>query len=103
MLWALAPRSVADKIELAHQRAVRDALAWLEKHAIFTRLGRNGVRQVDVEGIVAPCFTHRDSRAGDPDLHTHVVIANRVRTLDGKWRTLDGAAIYQALVTVSEI
>ncbi|WP_245721249.1 MobF family relaxase [Nocardia pseudovaccinii] len=103
VLWALAPRTVAGKIELAHQRAVRDALVWLERNAVFTRLGRNGVRQVDVEGIVAACFTHRDSRAGDPDLHTHVVIANRVRTLDGKWRTLDGAAIYQAVVTVSEI
>ncbi|MEU2032785.1 MobF family relaxase [Nocardia amamiensis] len=102
-LWAVAPRAVADKIETAHQRAVRDALAWLEQHGIFTRLGRNGVRQVDVEGIVAACFTHRDSRAGDPDLHTHVLIANRVRTLDGKWRTLDGSAIYQGLVTVSEI
>ncbi|MGQ4619887.1 MobF family relaxase, partial [Nocardia sp. R7R-8] len=102
-LWAVAPRAAADKIELAHQRAVRDALRWLEQHAIFTRVGRNGVRQVDVDGIVAACFTHRDSRAGDPDLHTHVLIANRVRTLDGKWRTLDGAAIYQAVVTVSEI
>ncbi|WP_329416311.1 relaxase domain-containing protein [Nocardia vinacea] len=103
VLWALAPRAVADKIEAAHQAAIGDALEWLEEHAIFTRLGRNGVRQVDVEGIVAACFTHRDSRAGDPDLHTHMVIANRVRTLDGKWRTLDGAAIYQAVVTVSEI
>ncbi|MGY5309195.1 MobF family relaxase [Nocardia gipuzkoensis] len=102
-LWAVAPRAVAERIENAHQRAVRDALAWLEQHGIFTRLGRNGVRQVDVEGIVAACFTHRDSRAGDPDLHTHVLIANRVRTLDGKWRTLDGTAIYQAVVTVSEI
>ncbi|WP_051021554.1 MobF family relaxase [Nocardia araoensis] len=102
-LWAVAPRAVADKIELAHQQAVRDALLWLEQHAIFTRLGRNGVRQVDVDGMVAACFTHRDSRAGDPDLHTHVLIANRVRTLDDKWRTLDGTAIYQAVVTVSEI
>ncbi|WP_406279052.1 MobF family relaxase [Nocardia sp. NBC_00881] len=102
-LWALAPRPVASKIETAHQRAVWDALSWLEQHAIFTRLGRNGVRQVDVEGVVAAWFTHRDSRAGDPDLHTHVLIANRVRTLDGQWRTLDGAAIYQAVVTVSEI
>ncbi|WP_063047727.1 MobF family relaxase [Nocardia pseudovaccinii] len=102
-LWALAPRTVAEKVELAHRRAVHDALAWLEEHAIFTRLGRNGVRQVDVQGIVAACFTHRDSRAGDPDLHTHVLIANRVRTHDGKWRTLDGTAIYRAVVTVSEI
>ncbi|WP_329405717.1 relaxase domain-containing protein [Nocardia vinacea] len=102
-LWALAPRAVAEKVELAHQHAVRDALAWLEEHAIFTRLGRNGVRQVDVEGIVAAQFTHRDSRAGDPDLHTHMLIANRVRALDGRWRTLDGTAIYRAVVTVSEI
>ncbi|WP_433679951.1 MobF family relaxase [Nocardia sp. CA-119907] len=102
-LWAVAPRTVAEKVELAHQRAVRDALGWLEEHAVFTRLGRNGVRQVDVEGIVAAQFTHRDSRAGDPDLHTHVLIANRVRTHDGKWRTLDGTAIYKAVVTVSEI
>ncbi|MFI9410118.1 MobF family relaxase [Nocardia gamkensis] len=102
-LWAVAPRAVADKIELAHQRAVNDGLRWLEQHAIFTRLGRNGVRQVDVEGIVAACFFHRDSRAGDPDLHTHGLIANRCRTPDGRWRTLDGAAIYQAVVTVSEI
>ncbi|MFE9322647.1 MobF family relaxase [Nocardia sp. NPDC052278] len=102
-LWALAPRTVAEKVELAHQRAIHDALGWLEQHAIFTRLGRNGVRQVDVDGLVAACFTHRDSRAGDPDLHTHVLIANRVRTLDGKWRTLDGTALYRAVVTVSEI
>ncbi|MFI2478696.1 MobF family relaxase [Nocardia xishanensis] len=102
-LWAVAPRSVAEKIEAAHQAAVADALAWLERHAIFTRLGRNGVRQVDVEGIVAAGFTHRESRAGDPDLHTHVLIANRVRTLDGRWRTLDSSALHQAVVTVSEI
>ncbi|WP_067859820.1 MobF family relaxase [Nocardia shimofusensis] len=102
-LWALAPLSVSAEIEAAHQDAVADALAWLEQHGIYTRLGRNGVRQVDVEGIIAACFTHRDSRAGDPDLHTHVLIANRARTLDGRWRTLDGAAVYRVVVTVSEI
>ncbi|WP_280491920.1 MobF family relaxase [Nocardia asiatica] len=102
-LWALAPLSVAAKIEAAHQAAIADALAWLEQHGIYTRVGRNGIRQVDVEGIVAACFTHRDSRAGDPDLHTHVLIANRAHTLDGRWRTLDGAAIYRVVVTVSEI
>ncbi|WP_081877902.1 MobF family relaxase [Nocardia brasiliensis] len=103
VLWAVAPRAVSEKIEAAHHAAVEDALGWLEQHGIFTRLGRNGVRHVDVEGIVAAVFSHRDSRAGDADLHTHVLMANRVRTLDGKWRTLDGATIYASLVTVSEI
>jgi hypothetical protein len=52
-------------------------LAFLERHALFTRLGTNGVRQVEVAGLVAAAFTHRDSRAGDPDLHTHVAVANK--------------------------
>ncbi|WP_328410801.1 MobF family relaxase [Nocardia sp. NBC_00403] len=103
VLWAVAPRAVSEKIEAAHHAAVKDALRWLEGHGIFTRLGRNGIRQVHVEGLVAAVFTHRDSRAGDPDLHTHVLMANRVRTLDGTWRTLAGTTIYQTLVTVSEI
>ncbi|MGW4370280.1 MobF family relaxase [Nocardia takedensis] len=102
-LWAVAPLSVSAKIEAAHRAAVADALRWLERNGTYTRLGRNGIRQVDVEGIVAACFFHRDSRAGDPDLHTHVLIANRVRTADGRWRTLDGAALYRVVVTVSEI
>ncbi|MGF6884946.1 conjugative relaxase-like TrwC/TraI family protein [Nocardia sp. GAS34] len=102
-LWAVAPRKIAQTIEAAHHAAVRDALAYLEKHVARTRLGANGVAQVDVEGLVVAAFDHRDSRAGDPDLHTHFVIANRVMTADGLWRTLDGRMLYRSLVTVSEI
>ncbi|MFE7720820.1 MobF family relaxase [Nocardia rhizosphaerihabitans] len=102
-LWAVAPPDMARRIEAAHGRAFKDALKWLERNGLFTRLGRNGVRHVEVEGIVAACFTHRDSRAGDPDLHTHVLIANRVRTLDGRWRTIDSRLFHEAVVTVSEI
>ncbi|MDN4175935.1 relaxase domain-containing protein, partial [Nocardioides sp. SOB77] len=47
------------------------ALDFIESKALFTRQGTNGVRQVDVRGLIATAFTHRDSRAGDPDLHTH--------------------------------
>ncbi|MEV0334509.1 MobF family relaxase [Nocardia sp. NPDC050717] len=102
-LWALAPPDIRRRIEAAHQRAITDALTWLERNGLYTRLGRNGVRHVEVEGMVAACFTHRDSRAGDPELHTHVLLANKVRTRDGKWRTIDSRLFYQAVVTVSEI
>ena len=84
-LWAVADPAVAAQIERAHQAAVADALSFIEQHALFTRTGANGVRQVDVQGLVAAAFTHRDSRAGDPDLHTHVAVANKVQTLDGRW------------------
>ncbi len=102
-LWAIASPPLAGMIAAAHRHAVADALTWLESEALFTRLGRNGVRQVQVQGAIAATFDHRDSRAADPDLHTHVLIANRVRTADGKWRTIDGTTLHEAAVTVSEI
>jgi TrwC relaxase len=53
-LWAVADPHVAAQIEEAHQAAVQDALNFIERHALFTRQGRNGVRQVNVTGLVAP-------------------------------------------------
>lgn len=102
-VWALAPPELAAKIEAAHRCAIADAVRWLEHHAVYTRMGRNGIRQVDVDGLVAAVFDHRDSRAGDPDLHAHYVIANKVRGPDGKWRTLDSRTLHEAQVTASEI
>ena len=101
-LWAVADPHIAAQIELAHQAAVQDALSFIERHALFTRQGRNGVRQVNVRGLVAAAFTHRDSRAGDPDLHTHVAIANKVQTLDGHWLSIDGRVLFKATVAASE-
>ena len=101
-LWALAVPAVAAVIERAHQDAVKDALRFIEKHALFTRTGPQGIRQVNVRGLVATAFTHRDSRAGDPDLHTHVAIANKVQTLDGRWLSIDGRVLFKANVAASE-
>ena len=101
-LWAVADPAVSTKIEAAHDAAVAKTLAHLEATAVYTRLGPRGVRQVDVTGLIAAQFRHRDSRAGDPDLHTHVAIANKVQTLDGRWMALDGRMIYRAAVTASE-
>ena len=101
-LWALADPSTAAVIERAHQKAMADALRYIEDHALYTRLGRNGVRQVDVKGLVGAAFTHRDSRASDPDLHTHVAVANKVETLDGRWRSIDGRILFKATVAASE-
>jgi len=101
-LWAVADPHIAAQIEQAHQAAVRDALTFIEGHALFTRQGRNGIRQVNVTGLVAAAFIHRDSRAGDPDLHTHVAVANKVQTLDGRWLSIDGRVLFKAAVAGSE-
>lgn len=106
-LWAVAPREVSKQIEAAHEDAIAAAIDYLEKHACFTRVGTGGVAQVDGNGLIAAAFTHRDSRAGDPNLHTHVAISNKVATTlpDGttKWLALDGAALYRNNVPASEV
>jgi len=109
-LWAIAPREVAQQIHAAHHAAVQDALGWLERDASYTRGGAAGVQQLDTTGLLAAGFDHRDSRAGDPDLHTHVAVSSkvRVRHLDGsryphgRWLALDGRVLYKATVTASE-
>ncbi|GAA1130309.1 MobF family relaxase [Nocardioides aquiterrae] len=102
VLWAIADPKTAAVIERAHQAAIKDALDFIESKALFTRQGTNGVRQVDVRGLIATAFTHRDSRAGDPGLHTHVAVANKVQTLDGKWLAIDGRPLHKAVVSASE-
>jgi hypothetical protein len=73
-LWAVAEPAVAAAIERAHQAAVNEALSFIEKQALFTRTGPQGIRQVNVRGLVAAAFTHRDSRAGDPAIYLRHVI-----------------------------
>ena len=80
----------------AHDAAVADTIGWLEKHAAYTRGGTNGVAQVDVTGLIAAAFTHRDSRAGDPDLHTHVAVSQQgPDPSTGGGSPLDGRALFK--------
>lgn len=101
-LWAIAPPEIATKIEQAHHAAVADAVAFIEQHALFTREGKDGARQVETRGLIAAAFAHRDSRAGDPDLHTHVAVANKVQTKQGKWLSIYGRVLHQHVVAASE-
>lgn len=102
VLWALADKRTTDTITRLHDQAIDEALEHLENTFLYTREGADGVRQVGTRGLIAAKFLHRDSRAGDPDLHTHVAIANRVQTKDGKWLSIDGREIYRWTVELSE-
>jgi conjugative relaxase-like TrwC/TraI family protein len=46
------------------------------------------------EGFVGASYRHRMSRAGDPQLHSHVVVAN-MTCADGRYTSLEGRAIYE--------
>ncbi|MFE4837383.1 MobF family relaxase [Arthrobacter sp. NPDC056691] len=103
VLWALSPRSIQDQILETHHQAVAATLQWLEASVVHTRAGRNGVAHIGTRGAIAAAFDHWESRAGDPQLHTHMVIANRIqRITDGAWVTLDSRTLYKAAVAASE-
>ena len=99
--WALADERTASHIAALHHEAVAEALAWAEDNAIYTRVGTGGIKQVKTGGIIASEFTHFDTRGGDPDLHSHVLIANKVQAPDGRWLSLDGRAIFQMHQAIS--
>ncbi|WP_090584813.1 MobF family relaxase [Arthrobacter subterraneus] len=108
VLWALADAGTQALIAQAHHAAVAEMVAFIERQVAATRVGAAGpygaVAQVDVTGVIATAFDHYDSRAGDPHLHTHVVISNKVQTAqDGKWRSLDGRPMHAATVALSEL
>jgi conjugative relaxase-like TrwC/TraI family protein len=81
LVGAFGGPAVAGEVRAAHEAAVRAALAFLEDHAAFSRTGKGGMFQVDTEGFVAAAFTHRTSRAGDPQLHSHVLVAKWTQTV----------------------
>ncbi|WP_235529350.1 MobF family relaxase [Phycicoccus sp. Root101] len=102
--WALADEPTRARIYAAHQRALKAVIAYGESQVFATRTGHAGAIIEDVRGVVAAAFDHWDSRAGDPQLHTHVVVLNRVQSVvDGRWRTLDSKGLFRAAVGMSEL
>jgi conjugative relaxase-like TrwC/TraI family protein len=86
---------VRREISEAHEASWQAALRYLEQEACVVRRGKGGKRREHGQGFVAATFRHRTSRAQEPHLHTHVVVANMTRADDGTWLALDGQAILQ--------
>jgi conjugative relaxase-like TrwC/TraI family protein len=102
-LWATTDVGTQEQIVAAHHDAVDDVVRLIERHAVLTRTGEHGIAQVETRGLVGAAFDHWDTRSGDPQLHTHVVVANRVQGPDAGWRSIDGRVLFRSVVAMSEI
>ncbi len=103
VLWALGGEQVRAEVLASHDAAVEAMCGWIEQHA-HTRYRVNGeVMTFDAEGVIAARFRQHTSRALDPQLHTHVVIANRVKAPDGRWLALDARLLKRDQRTLSAI
>ncbi|NMM92391.1 conjugal transfer protein TraA [Rhodococcus sp. SRB_17] len=101
LLWGLGDPRVKEAIEAAHRQAVDETLGHIEDELSYTRRGAGGARQVKAEGLLIARFDHWDNRAGDPNLHTHCAVLNRVYA-EERWTTIDGRVFYRAAVSASE-
>ena len=104
VIWGVADPEAQAAILTAQHDAITRALDWFEAEVASTRSGRAGVAASSVRGVIAIGYDHFETRDGDPHLHTHVALANRVRrSFDGKWLTLDGRTVYRSAVAMSEL
>ncbi|WP_257430060.1 MobF family relaxase [Nocardioides carbamazepini] len=111
VLWGITDASTQERIVAAHHAAVADVLEFVEREVAATRSGfadtgshgdGGAVTQVEVAGVAAVAYDHFGSRAGDPQLHTHLVVSNKVLTLrDGRWRSLDGRPVFSSVTGLS--
>jgi conjugative relaxase-like TrwC/TraI family protein len=96
ILWALTGERTSGEVRAGHDAAVEAALGFLQDHAAFCRRGHGGLTQETTGGYLAAVFVHRTSRAGDPQLHSHVLVANKVQAVsDGRWLSVDGRELYE--------
>jgi len=99
----------ADELEDALMDSAREAVGWLDRHAAYTRTGHHSSRTGewrDGQGLVASLFLHHLSRDGDPQLHVHVAIWNRIQRADGAddtWRTLDSRSLHGQRLGVAPV
>ncbi|WP_193604122.1 MobF family relaxase [Mycobacteroides abscessus] len=97
LMRALGDDVTAKAVADAHAVAIAEAMEYLAEHGGYTRVHnpRTGEKDlVRLPGIVAANFQHETSRAGDPHLHTHVLVSNRQARADGTLVSLDGTSLY---------
>jgi conjugative relaxase-like TrwC/TraI family protein len=94
ILYGLGDPTTGQAVLQAHHAGLAEAVGYLDEH-LGARRGHGGVQHVSGQGLLAVGFDHRTSREGDPLLHTHLVIANRVQGPDGRWTALDGRDLYR--------
>jgi conjugative relaxase-like TrwC/TraI family protein len=103
LTWALGGEGAGAEVMAAHRASVAAGLDYMERMACWTRRGHGGHQFVHGNGFLAAAYVHRSSRAGDPQLHTHVLVANATRGPDGRWTRLYHPAIYDHAKTAGYI
>ncbi|QYG93247.1 relaxase domain-containing protein [Iamia sp. SCSIO 61187] len=93
VLFAIGDERIRKDVLDAHDAAVAAAFGWIEDHAHCRYRVDGEIWTVDADGLIAAAFRQHTSRAHDPQVHTHLVIVNRVMAPDGRWLALDARTL----------
>lgn len=95
--WSLLALVGGDKRILeAYTEAVKETLAWAEKHLAETRIEVNGKQKpVRTGNLLVALFSHDTNRNQEPNAHIHAVVANATQGPDGKWRALRNDKLWE--------
>ena len=98
----------AEAILQAMRETAEVVVSQVERHAI-TRTGHHSAHTGewrDARGVTAASFLQRTSRDGDPQLHVHIAVLNRVQRADGKddkFRTLDSKVLHRERLGIAAV
>ena len=96
ILWALGTPEITKAVADAHRQSVDEVVHYYEQCAVFSRKRVQGDQmRISTRGLIGAAFDHRTSRAGDPLLHTHVVVFNATLCSDGEWRSIEAPILYE--------
>ena len=102
IVWSTCDEQLRQKIEMAQQRAIENAIDYLENHSAKSRTGAGGKVAIDAK-VIAGAFQHSSNREKEPQLHTHTVVANVAYCSDGRWRTIFSPHFYKDQKAISAV
>ena len=103
VLATVADDGMARQLIAAHESAVSAAMEFVESDMARVRRGAGGTELMRVKGIVAATYRHRMSRALDPQIHTHAVVANLAQGADGSWTALHSRRLFKMAKTAGTL
>jgi len=102
VLWALVDEATRQVIEECHDAAVTLTMGIAEAECGWSRQGKGG-SVIDKATLLIAAYQHGTSRALDPNLHTHCLVANIGLSEDGKTRTLVSQSFYRWKMTLGQV
>ncbi|MCW5941811.1 MAG: relaxase domain-containing protein [Fimbriimonadaceae bacterium] len=93
VLWSQATVDQRRQLEEDIRRSVQTVIEILEDRWVYTRRGAGG-RLFEKSSLIGAAFEHCSSRAGEPNLHVHVLVLNVGVRPDGQTGSLSGAHLF---------